>query len=68
MMFSVVYFYLCTNLQKRHPLYYVDQWLLFRHCSDIPTHEEKCCCEKTEVSNLAICNLFPRKLACPFHF
>ena len=53
MMFSVVYFYLLiyvyTNLQKRHPLYYFDQWLLFRHCSDIPTHEEKCCCEKTEV-------------------
>ena len=29
-------------------LYYVDQWLLYRHCSDIPTYEEKCC-EKTEV-------------------
>ena len=40
---------ICINLQKRHPLYYVDQWLLFCHSSDIPTHEEKCCCEKTEV-------------------
>ena len=37
------------NKKKKTSLYYVDQWLLFRHCSDIPTHEEKCCCEKTEV-------------------
>ena len=51
-MFSVVYFYLLIYVQtykNRHPLYYVDQWLLFRHCSDIPTHEEKYCSEKTEV-------------------
>ena len=40
-----------TKQNKKTPntsLYYVDQWLLFRHCSDIPTYEEKCC-EKTEV-------------------
>ena len=45
-----------TNKTKQTPppkktpktsLYYVDQWLLFRHCSNIPTYEEKC--EKTEV-------------------
>ena len=37
------------KIKQKHPSYYVDHWLLFRHCSDIPTHEEKCCCEKTEV-------------------
>ena len=37
MMFSVVYFYLLIYLQtykkkKKHPLYYVDQWLLLGGC------------------------------------
>ena len=60
MMFSVVYFDLLIYVQtykkkkKKKKTSFIQCgsvffFFLFRHYSDIPIHEEKCCCEKTEV-------------------